>query len=144
MTYQSIIDYLAHVEDTKGNNGDKGVRNCVCVCLHVVAVVTGIYYYYYYYAGKLYVTNLRMVWVSEVHSGINLCELRDLGRCPAASIPLSSSHRLSYHHFSQHQASVLRKSIYMYVTCHAVIKRCIIYMYLSEKPRIASFSPDRS
>lgn len=42
---ESIIDYLAHVEDTKGNNGDKG---------------------------KLYVTNLRLVWVSEVHSGINL------------------------------------------------------------------------
>ena len=48
--HQHIIDHLPLVEDTKGNNGDKG---------------------------RFYVTNLRVIWLSAAHR-VNLCKSHQL------------------------------------------------------------------
>jgi len=58
-----IIDTLSSVEDTKGNNGDKGkslVENIISLL-------------FLNYIGKLTITNIRLMWHSHTSPRINLC-----------------------------------------------------------------------
>ena len=68
---QVIISHLEEVEDTKGNNGDKG---------------------------RLYITNLRAIWLSAELSRINLsqCQTSNSGPSVVISLLLSCSFDLFF------------------------------------------------
>lgn len=77
---EALIDCLDSIEDTKGNNGDRGNVTYVtldakqnylgnlCVAGHLINDNV------HFFAGRLLITNLRIIWHSLALPRVNLCE----------------------------------------------------------------------
>ena len=76
---EKVIDKLDSIEDTKGNNGDRGktshteFTNYTCLILCVFSFMC-CSYHYLFVAGRLIVTNLRVIWHSQALARVNLCK----------------------------------------------------------------------
>ena len=61
------IDSINSVEDTKGNNGERGYQY-IMLYVYVIHVI----YCILFCLGSLIMTNLRLLWISHSNSKINL------------------------------------------------------------------------
>lgn len=66
-----MIDCLDSIEDTKGNNGDRGTFTVKHDINKSFLFVTNVIYIF---VGRLLVTNLRIIWHSLALPRVNLCK----------------------------------------------------------------------